>query len=75
MKKKGVFITVFCVLLVGLLALCIFRPGRNQEMASTALGQYRTNEVVGARVNFLLASLAKIEGLPGVNQDFCRLTG
>ena len=42
-------------------------------MSFDDLRQYGTNEVVGARVNFLLASLAKIEGLPGVKRDFCKL--
>ena len=37
------------------------------------LGQYRTNEVVDARVNFSQDSLAEIEGLLAVNRDFCKM--
>ena len=36
------------------------------------VGQYRTNEAVQMRMNFVQDTTAKIEGLLDVNRDFCR---
>ena len=38
-----------------------------------AFRQYRTNEVVDARVNFSQDSLAETKGLLGVNRGFCKM--
>ena len=37
------------------------------------LGQYRTNEVVGTRMNFSSDDPAKIAGIVALFQDFCRI--
>ena len=48
------------------------RYKKEKQAHEQEVRQYRTNEVAQMWMNFVQDAIAKIEGLLGVNRDFCK---